>query len=184
MKNKFYPYLWFLQVLNKKINLNYENFNPYYEISSVGINSYNSDFSINLYALNLYYFDFDKNLLDFYILLLSKIKYELMINKLFLNVNVEEYIISKWKYKSKFIDDEIYIFINCIKNYFLNYIIYYNDYNFLVFLDYEENDELHNIMNKIIDNFLPMGFECEYVFNNFLMLDIEELSKLERWVLM
>ena len=55
MKNKFYPYLWFLQVLNKKINLNYENFNPYYEISSVGINSYNSDFSINLYALNLYY---------------------------------------------------------------------------------------------------------------------------------
>lgn len=101
MKCRFYQYLWYLTYINGSYTLEYNNYNPYYEISSIGINCANNNYGVNLYSLGLYYFDFDKNLLDYYIKLLSKVRYELLINRLFLSVDIDDYIISKWLYKKK-----------------------------------------------------------------------------------
>ena len=61
-------------------------------------------------------------------------------------------------------------------------MVYRKNNMFYIILDYNKDKNILDIMEEIIDNFLPIGIECKYFFNNFLFLDIEEFSFYERWI--
>lgn len=183
MNKKFYPYLWYLQYI-EKYNISIVDYNPYFEISSDSLNSISNNIYINLPYLKLSSLEFLPNEFTIsYIKILSKLRYEFLISPI-IYFYEDNYYISKWKYKSIYIKDKIYIFLSCVKDVFKNNIIYFKNNKFLIFLDYEYNIEFKNIMEKILFDFLPIDFKCEYFFKHFLFSDIEELCKLEEWVLL
>lgn len=182
MASNFYPYLWYIH-LKKIENIQYEGYIPYFELSLSGFNSGKDVAYVNLPMLNMYLDNEEyKALYDFYIKLLAYIRYSMMNNRLSLSRSDKNYIISKWKYKSRYIKDSMYVFFACLRNTFSSYMVYRKNNMFYIILDYNKDKNILDIMEEIIDNFLPIGIECKYFFNNFLFLDIEEFSFYERWI--
>lgn len=181
MNNKFFPYIWYLEY--KKIKeISFNEYIPYFELSLDGFNI-GKKAHINLPSLNIYFkYGLNENLAKIYIKILAKIRYELIISKLSIYNENEKYLISKWKYKARYIKDKLYIFFSCIKDNFESYMIYRKDRQFFIILDYKKTAYIERLINDIIEEFLPIGFECRYFFNNFLFLDIIEFSEQERWI--
>lgn len=101
MGSNFYPYLWYIY-LKKIENIQYEGYIPYFELSLSGFNSGKDVAYVNLPMLNMYLDNEEyKALYDFYIKLLAYIRYSMMNNRLSLSRSDKNYIISKWKYKSR-----------------------------------------------------------------------------------
>lgn len=181
MNNRFYPYLWYLEY--KKIEkLSFDGYIPYFEISLDGFNvGDNAYINLSYLGINLYS-GIDNNLCKFYILILAKIRYMALYSRLYLYTKDKDYIISKWKFKSKYIKDRMYIFTSCLKETFASYVIYILKETIYIILDYEKTKENENKIKRIIDEFLPIGIRCIYLFDHFLLADIKEMSYLERWV--
>lgn len=181
MNNKFYPYIWYIEY--KKIkDISYRDYIPYFELSLDGFNAGKNAY-VNLDMLNIFFKNgIDENLCTFYIKLLAKVRYMSIYSKMYLYKNNLDYRLLKWEYKSLYIKDSVYIFFSCIKEFFKSHIIYRKYNTFYIILDYEKTFENESNIKIIIDKFLPLGLRAVYLFDHFLFLDIEELSKLERWV--
>ncbi len=191
MSVKFYPYLWYLQLLKRDFNIFFDEYNPYLILNS---NSLNSSDNQNFYV-NLPMFGIDENniiseeIIKNYILILSKIEFTFLISPFsYITDNKveydEDYVIRKYRYKLRYTKDYVYLFKNALKEIFFNSIIYKKDDKFLIYLDYERNNENENKMKKLITNFIYFNIEVEYVFTHFLILDIKEISCLDSWELL
>ncbi|WP_197407634.1 hypothetical protein, partial [Oceanivirga salmonicida] len=165
-----------------KYSICYTSFNPYLEMYYADNVAY---INLSYYGINISE-NMNKELVLSYILILSKISYELLTTPLNLSLDNKVYSISKWEYKSRYCNDYVYIFKSCISECFPASVIYFErDINtFIVFLDYDDNLENRDLMNEIISYFLPLDYEIEYFFEHFYMLNIKKLEKLGRWLLL
>lgn len=181
MSNDFYPYLWYMEYKNIK-KISFSEYIPYFELSLDGFNTGENAY-INLNKLGIYFKNgIDDNLCSFYIRLLAKIRYIGIYSKLYLYSKDEDLCLYKWKYKKMYIKDRMYIFLGSIKDSFSSYVVYQSKNTFYIILDCAKTLKNEKRIQILINEFLPIGFNCVYLFDHFLFIDIPELSKLERWV--
>lgn len=164
------------QLFDKKINKIIRNdFHPYLECYFQNFCAY-----INIFSKIK-----NEKILNEYIKLCIFLDYILNTNRLRILSKEKDYIIEKYKLKLKYNRDYIFIFIKILNEIFSSNIVYFYKDNFIIiYLDYEETEDNINLINKIIDNFIPLNFNCIYTFNHIYTLDIDEIAKLERWFLL
>lgn len=182
MKNKFYPFLWTLKY-QKKYNIHFSEYNPYFELSSEGLNVSNQNYYLNLSYLNLSN-DFNEKILRKYIDVYIKVKHSLVLNRFNILMGNDDIEISKYLIKKRYVFDKIYIFKNAVKQNFFNNIIYLKENTFYIYLDYEKTLENEQKIKKIIEYFLPLEFRAVYFFEHFVQINNEKLKELERFVVL
>ncbi len=179
MKYKYYPYIWFLQYM-KDYKVNYIEFNPYLEMYTDSADTV----YVNMSMLGI---NIDENmnndLVLSYINLLSLVTHRLLYSPIKIYSD-NDYLIGKWEYKSLRCNDRIYILSSCIKDIFKASVIYIQDNMIYIFLDYVDSESNRELIDKILNNFLPIEYDAKYFFEHFCMLNIEELKKLGRWLIL
>ncbi|VWL85323.1 hypothetical protein [Oceanivirga miroungae] len=126
------------------------------------------------------------DLIDKYIRLCINYEYILNTNRLNILARNKKYVFEKYKLKLKYNKDYIYIFIKVLNSVFSSNIVYYNKSNnlFIIYLDYEKSQDNIDLINEILNNFMPINYNYVYTFSHIYTLDIKEIGELERWFLL
>lgn len=192
MKLNYFSNIWYYYI-NKKMKINKSNvLNAYQIYSSIYIN-YISDYGSYNYAyLEEEYNIFDDNYTKYELYIIAILQlytslppYILLLKKymVYINENIEykdRLIISKYIYKTKYIDDEKYILINILYNFFNKYILYETKRGYIIYIHKQENKYDKLLINEIKNNFIKLEKEIIiYWHNHFNVIDNNELAKID-----